>query len=229
MFYANDSNNDGWLSTRELFDYAKNFTENTLPDQNPENYYSTIDGDLPLLQINATSTFPNWDIAIKSIYLETDYFRIEPERLLTVCLSLKNEGKKIASFDVSIYLNSSLFLIENMVLYPSEFKSVNFSSNIPEGFYGRFQIKAVLSVCPGEKDQSDNVCVGLRIKIVLIGDLNIDANVDIDDICTASESFGSNPAHPRWNSDADINLDKYVGIEDMILIASNFGKTYYHD
>jgi hypothetical protein len=60
----------------------------------------------------------------------------------------------------------------------------------------------------------------------LVGDVNVDGYVGIDDIQTATESFGSNPNHPRWNPNANFTPDYYIGIDDMCLIAKNFGETY---
>ncbi|RLI65378.1 MAG: hypothetical protein DRO67_02775 [Candidatus Asgardarchaeum californiense] len=58
----------------------------------------------------------------------------------------------------------------------------------------------------------------------LVGDVNIDGAVDIQDILVAALSFGSYPAHPRWNPNADFTKDGYIGIDDICLTARNFGK-----
>jgi parallel beta-helix repeat protein len=60
----------------------------------------------------------------------------------------------------------------------------------------------------------------------LVGDVNINGYVGIDDIQTATESFGSYPNHPRWNPNANFTPDNYIGIDDICLIAKNFGETY---
>ena len=58
----------------------------------------------------------------------------------------------------------------------------------------------------------------------LIGDVNVDGAVDIQDILVAALSFGSYPTHPRWNPNADFTKDSYIGIDDICLTARNFGK-----
>ena len=58
----------------------------------------------------------------------------------------------------------------------------------------------------------------------LVGDVNIDGTVDIQDILVAALSFGSYPNHPRWNPNADFTKDGYIGIDDICLTARNFGK-----
>ncbi len=54
-------------------------------------------------------------------------------------------------------------------------------------------------------------------------DLNNDGKVDIQDIATAAQAFGSYPGHPRWDPDADIDEDGRISIKDIIAIALDFG------
>jgi len=58
---------------------------------------------------------------------------------------------------------------------------------------------------------------------LLIGDLDNDGKIDIQDLYEAALAFGSYPGHSRWNSNADLNNDNGVGIMDIALIAKNFG------
>jgi len=58
----------------------------------------------------------------------------------------------------------------------------------------------------------------------LLGDLNFDEIVDIEDMYFAGCAFGSKPGHPRWSPIADVNKDEIIDISDIYLIALNFGK-----
>jgi len=58
----------------------------------------------------------------------------------------------------------------------------------------------------------------------VVGDLNTDGKVDIQDVAIAANAFGSSPSHPRWNPIADLNNDSIVNILDVVLIAKNFGE-----
>ena len=60
----------------------------------------------------------------------------------------------------------------------------------------------------------------------VIGDLDDDGKIDIQDIALASLSFGSYPDHPRWNPIADINQDDKVNIRDLLIIAIHYGEVY---
>jgi hypothetical protein len=61
-----------------------------------------------------------------------------------------------------------------------------------------------------------------NIKIVL-GDLNEDGIVDINDAIMASNTFGSKPGASNWNPAADLDEDGQIDIFDLIVFAMNFG------
>jgi len=59
---------------------------------------------------------------------------------------------------------------------------------------------------------------------VLLGDLNGDGVVDIDDVIIPALAFGSYPGHPKWNALADLTGDELVDIDDVMLVALHFGE-----
>jgi len=58
----------------------------------------------------------------------------------------------------------------------------------------------------------------------LLGDINVDGIVNMEDLYIAAISFGSNPNSPQWNPKADINRDNIINLLDLYLIAANLGK-----
>jgi len=67
--------------------------------------------------------------------------------------------------------------------------------------------------------------VTASFEIILLGDINKDGKVDIQDVATAALAFGSFPGHPRWNPSTDINQDGKVDIKDIGIVAQNFGQS----
>jgi hypothetical protein len=57
-----------------------------------------------------------------------------------------------------------------------------------------------------------------------IGDLNFDGEVDIYDAIMFSNSFGSTPTDPRWNSYADLVHNNVIDIYDAIVLSQHFGE-----
>jgi hypothetical protein len=62
------------------------------------------------------------------------------------------------------------------------------------------------------------------VTIRILGDINGDNKVDLQDIGIAARAFGSYPNHQWWNQDADINSDDKIDLRDIALVAKNFGR-----
>ena len=56
----------------------------------------------------------------------------------------------------------------------------------------------------------------------LLGDLNSDGKVNIQDIAIWATAFGSSPSHSRWNPVADVNNDGKVNMIDGVLMVMHF-------
>lgn len=59
----------------------------------------------------------------------------------------------------------------------------------------------------------------------LVGDVNGDKKVDLQDLAIVAYAFGSYPNHPRWNPVADINEDNMINMIDIFIVAQHFGET----
>jgi len=87
-----------------------------------------------------------------------------------------------------------------------------------------YTITAVATI-PLDNNPADNTLDNVYIKVRIIGDLDGDGNVRIDDVLTVASAFGSQPGHPRWNPNADVNGNGKVRVDDVLLVARNFGKS----
>jgi hypothetical protein len=85
-------------------------------------------------------------------------------------------------------------------------------------------LSAVADSILGEVDTADNICNDGTILVNLIGDINCDNYVGIDDIFTIASHFAQDPSHPNWNPNCDLNDDDYVGIDDIFRAAQHFGE-----
>jgi len=57
----------------------------------------------------------------------------------------------------------------------------------------------------------------------LITDLNFDGKVNIVDLFTIAQAFGTEPGDSRWEKEADITGDNKINIMDIFLVARDFG------
>jgi hypothetical protein len=67
-----------------------------------------------------------------------------------------------------------------------------------------------------------SVCIDLEVTSVLIGDLNGDNKVNIDDLILLGQAWGTYPGEPGYNSAADINEDGEIDIDDLILLGQSW-------
>lgn len=77
----------------------------------------------------------------------------------------------------------------------------------------------------GEEDALGSNCTVFTVS-PLVGDVNGDYKVNIEDVSIVAAAFGSNSTNPRWNSNADINNDGHITIEDVALITKRFGRHF---
>lgn len=58
----------------------------------------------------------------------------------------------------------------------------------------------------------------------IVGDVNGDGKVNMQDISLVLDAFGSYPGHARWDPACDLNADLKVTMEDISIVLSNFGQ-----
>ena len=57
----------------------------------------------------------------------------------------------------------------------------------------------------------------------LMGDVNYDGFVLIDDVSLVSLHFGAEPGNPDWDPIYDVNGDNFVGVDDITTVVKHFG------
>jgi hypothetical protein len=65
--------------------------------------------------------------------------------------------------------------------------------------------------------------VGIGVKK---GDVNMDGTVDIVDLATVAQSYGTSYGQPNYNPYADVSMHGAVNIQDLAAVAYNYGQTY---
>jgi hypothetical protein len=78
----------------------------------------------------------------------------------------------------------------------------------------------------GGNEIPHNVEHGYYEFVPILGDLNFDGEVDMQDVYIVIQAFGSYPGQPRWNPSADIDKDDRISMRDIYLVITSFGKTY---
>lgn len=145
-------------------------------------------------------------------------------RLVQVNVTVSNLGTDAEDVFLKVYYNNTEFFATPLfslsagdsVLIVCEW---NTSGVLPGCNY---LIKAEVSVVPGEVNVINNVLVDGFVKVKMVGDVNNDDAVNIDDLIAWDLAYGSRVGDPNWNPQADINGDGVVDKADGILIIQNY-------
>jgi hypothetical protein len=146
---------------------------------------------------------------------------------IDVTVVAENEGDVAESFTVKVYYNDTLFGTSDIVdLGAGENTSIVFTwdtTGVAAGY--SYPIKAEATTVPNESNTDNNLLVDGAVKIKLVGDVNNDNTVDINDLNAWDAAYGSHEGDLNWNVQADINGDGVVDNTDGILIVQNYHAT----
>ena len=150
---------------------------------------------------------------------------------MNITVTVENQGDSTENFNVTVYWNSTEIDTEEVTLTNGSSETITFywnTSGLTE--YQTYVISAYAHPVQGEIDTDDNEFIDGEVLISMVGDIAglegfPDRKVDMRDIGTAAQAFGSYPGHERWNPIADINNDGKVDMKDIGLVAKEFGRT----
>jgi len=158
--------------------------------------------------------FPPKTIGFISISLHLDVF-------------VMNYGDYPEALNLTVYANDSIVgQVSNVTLTAKNSTIIDFLWNTSAVAKGNYIISAYLEPVPGETDVKDNTYIDGTIKITIPGDVNGDGIVDIRDIHSIAQQYGTTPLSPNWIPNADINDDGKVDIRDIHIAAANYGQHY---
>jgi len=73
--------------------------------------------------------------------------------------------------------------------------------------------------------RGDNNFTGGWVKVTIVGDVNGDGKVNLQDVFSVALAYGSYLGDPKWNPNYDINNDGKINLIDYFTTALNYGKT----
>ena len=171
------------------------------------------------------------DVAIISVTLSTT--EVYAGEMVNVTVVAENQGTVRENFNVTAsYENTTLGILgtigtqEVTMLAPGRNVTLTFNWNTTDvQSCANYTIKAEASVVPGESDIADNIYTDGTVKVKLLGDINEDGVIDVEDLVIVAVAWGSYPGHERWNPRTDLNRDYFVDVEDLAIVGRNIGKT----
>ena len=162
------------------------------------------------------------DVAIVDISPSTHETYIG--RIVQVNVIASNQGDVIENFTVKVYHNETQFeTFDVLNLGPGMNLTLMFTWNTSDVSAGNvYRLKAEASSVPYESNTANNVFIDDTVKVKIIGDVNGDNRVNIDDWNAFDSAWGTHQGDPSWNAQADIDGDGVVNNADGILIAQNY-------
>jgi len=141
-------------------------------------------------------------------------------------VTAKNNGGFHETFNITAYCNTTLLgTVQVVNLAPGNYCEAQFSLNTSTLLpCHNYTIKGEATLVPYEYNETNNVLI-TSLKVRLLGDLNGDGRVDLDDVLTVSLAFGSYPGCPNWDPNADIYRDNKIDLADVLAVCLNFGNT----
>lgn len=150
--------------------------------------------------------------------------------IIDIAVTVKNEGTETDTFDVTAYYGCGGIPIGTETvadLAPYTSTTIVFKWNttgVRPCVVVPYTIWAVAAGVPEEITLDNNLCIGGKVKIKMLGDITSDGIVDIFDLVTAAGAYGSVPGNPNWKWQADLNRDGIVDIFDIVIVALNYGR-----
>lgn len=165
------------------------------------------------------------DIEVVNVSISTNESYVG--RVVNVTVVAKNDGDVAENFTINICRNDTLFGTFDVInLPPGDDTTIIYGWNTSGVTAGSsYTIKANASIIPYEANITNNVFVDGEVKIKIIGDINGDNIVDINDLIAWDMAWGSRDGEANWNPQADINGDGVVDNNDGMLIVQNYHST----
>jgi len=146
-----------------------------------------------------------------------------------VNVTVLNKGDFPETVNITLYYNitaNQIIGTQTINLLPEESQTLAFMWNtIGVEYCHNYTLTAVANIIPLDNDPADNTFTDGKVKVRILGDINGDGIVDMKDITTIINAFGTTLGRPRWNPEADLNNDNVVDLKDVTIALRNYGKT----
>jgi len=188
-------------------------------------------GDNPyIIDVDNVDRFPlmkpyggQADIGISQLNLSKEV--VGQGSLLMINAKVINYGAEPANFNLTVYVNNTLFGLLNVTLPARNSTICSFGWLTTDYIYGNYTIRVTAEAVQGELDTTDNTRER-NMKITIKGDFNGDWKVGPADFALLSSAYGSTPEKSNWNPNCDVNGDESVGPADFAQLSAHYGQHY---
>ena len=144
---------------------------------------------------------------------------------LRINLKILNYGMYNETFTITACANTTIIAKQTITLTRRNSTTITFTWNTVGFAKGNYTISAYAGLVPDEADTTDNILTDGWIFVGLVGDINADGIVDIEDIYSIALAYGTIPSQSEYKPNLDINDDGIIDIEDLYTAALHYGET----
>ena len=144
---------------------------------------------------------------------------------LRINVTIINHGVDDEVSTINIYANTTVKASLTATLTNKNFTKITLLWNTSGVVKGNYTITAEAAPIPGETDTMDNTMTDGWVIVTLVGDINADWKVDIEDVFSIALCYGTSVGQPEYDPNRDINCDAKVDIEDIFIAALHYGET----
>jgi len=176
---------------------------------------------------------PEHNVAVTGLKLsKTIVGQTSPARIDVTVENLGDYGEVV---NVTVYADSTIVQAFNGMAMPAHTQNVLTVIWNTVGFArGYYTISANVSKAPHEVDLFDNVLVGGKVLVTVVGDVNGDKAVNVLDLILVASHLGhtNGDGHTSYSSDwykcmnTDLNNDNQHNVLDLILCANHLGQNW---
>jgi peptide/nickel transport system substrate-binding protein len=165
----------------------------------------------------------NHDVAVTSVTADRPW--VYQGWTANINVTVLDDGGFPENATVTLYYNITAGDVagtQTVALASGESATLPFAWNttgVPTS-YANYTLTAVVTIPTGSNALSDGT-----MQVRIMGDINGEGVVNMNDIMTIVSAFGSYPGHPRWNPDCDLNQKGRVDLSDIVEALMNYGKS----
>lgn len=145
---------------------------------------------------------------------------------MRINVTVTNKGVFTETFNVTLYANATVIATQSITLTSENSTMITFTWDTSGFAKGDCTLRAYAWPVQGETSTTDNIRVDGIIIVGLVGDVNGDGYVGVDDIFEIASHFGQQLGEPKFNPNCDLTDDDYIGIDDIFTAAKHFGQEY---
>ena len=178
--------------------------------------------DYPLM-----TTWSEHDISIQNV--ATSANEASPGEEIDVTVTVKNQANISVSETFNVTAKYDLNIIETKTvnnLAQGATETLTFNWNTTGVAPGNYTIRAEASTVLDELNTENNNFIDGKIIILapLLGDINGDGTININDLILLVEAYGATSTSPNWNPNCDLNDDNKVDASDIFELSKNYGR-----